>query len=61
MHENMIHLVFTPHQANALAVAVKIAKEMMASVPNTPVYPATLGELERELIRAEMGPPKRLC
>lgn len=55
MSEKIIRLTFTPQQANTLAIAIKLAKEMLAVAPNTPVYP-NLGDfgLERDLIRAEI-------
>ena len=56
MSDKMIHLVFAPLQANALAVALKVVKEMLAVAPNTPVYP-NLGDfgLERELAKAQIN------
>jgi hypothetical protein len=56
MSEKMIRLIFTPQQAKALCIAVKLSKEMMMVAPNTPVYP-NLGnfELERDLTRAELA------
>ncbi len=55
MSEKMIHLVFTPQQANGLALTVKALKEMLAIAPGVPVYP-NLGDfkLERDLIKAEV-------
>lgn len=51
----MIHLEFTPMQANQLAVMVKLAKEFLAMKPGTAVYP-NFGDfqMERELIKAEI-------
>lgn len=56
MSERMIHLTFTPLQANSLAIALKMVKEMIALPPNAPVYP-NLGDfqLERELIKAQVN------
>jgi len=55
MSEKQIHLIVTPQQAKGLAIAVKLAKEMFAMPPNTPVYP-NFGDfkLERELMKAEI-------
>jgi hypothetical protein len=55
MSEKQINIVLTPHQANGLAIAVKLVKDILDQPPNTPVYP-NLGnfKLERELIKAEI-------
>jgi len=54
--ENRIHLILTPQRAKGLAVVLRLAKEILAMPPNTPVHP-NLGafHLERGLLKAEIN------
>jgi hypothetical protein len=56
MAENKIHLIITPQQAKGIAIALKLAKEILAQPPGTTLHP-NLGdfELERDLMKAEIN------
>jgi hypothetical protein len=61
MSEKMIHLEFTPMQANHLALMVKLAKEVLAVAPGTVVYP-NLGDfqMERELVKTAIDSTQKV-
>jgi hypothetical protein len=61
MSEKMIHLEFTPMQANHLAIMVKLAKEMLAVAPGVAVYP-NLGDfkMERELVKTAIDSTQKV-